>query len=154
MTTTPFSLLLLFLVLLGGCFGIGTASRAALRLPLPVSFGLFVRLLTGLVVTVVGYAAVATAGNTVLWLLGLVLVMLLRSIRTSSPDLLRPAPWRWPVEALFVLGVGLVITAVRLPLQCRCPPTQPRPDPPRGHAAFRGAASHQLRVHIGCRTTT
>ena len=105
------ALLVLFL-------GIGTGLFRGFGLAVGGFFGLFLRLVLGLGVVVGLYALFSTRGNSVLWLLLLVLWMLARTLRQSAAAAV--GPLARPREGLFnlllVVAAGVFFTALRLPL--------------------------------------
>jgi hypothetical protein len=114
---TPVALIILTVAAQTLFYLAGTAVGRVFRLQLHDFFGLYVRMIVGLVAVVGIYAVLSTRGNTVLWLLLLAFFMMLRALRAQETGLaaaeIRQTAWG---EWLLVVAAGILFTAIRLPL--------------------------------------
>lgn len=113
---SPLPFILLTLGTLALFLGVGAGVLAAARVAVGGFFQVFLRLLVGLVAVVAGYAIFATRGNTVMWFLLLTMGMVVWRLRAPARPLAPEVPLPWPTQLLLVLGVGLLVGLVRLPL--------------------------------------
>lgn len=113
------TLLLLVLLTLGTLGLFYVAGAGVLRVAgLVVNgyFGLFLRMMVGMVMVVSAYAIVSTKGNSIMWLLLLVMSMIIWQLRAPSHPLTTEPFLPLSQELLVVAAAGLLIVLVRLPL--------------------------------------
>ena len=114
----PIQLVALSVALLLLFFGVGAGLLRMFRLPAEGYFGLFLQLVLGLGTVVGCYAVLITHGNSLCWLVLLVLFMVVRNIKQSSviAVLTSAQPKETLINLLLVTVAGIFFTVIRLPL--------------------------------------
>ena len=114
----PIQLIALSVALLLLFLGVGAGLLRMFRLPVEGYFGLFLQLVLGLGTVVGCYAVLSTHGNSLCWLVLLVLFMVVRNIKQVTTIAIGPPAWSREalVNLLLVIGAGIFFTAIRLPL--------------------------------------